>query len=81
MTTNTNERISAALDHDDHAFLASLDADRGMFQQLGDSMNGPLGWWAQVCDGVRLRHRHSALPTASFALSPPKAPMPFSAGA
>ncbi len=45
--TNHDDRIAAALSDDDHAFLASLDADRGMFQQLGDSMNGPLAWWAR----------------------------------
>ena len=30
-------------DADDRAFLASLDDERGMFRQLGDSMGGPLG--------------------------------------
>ena len=45
--TNPDERITAALDQDDHAFLASLDSNRGMFQQIGDSMQGPLGWWAR----------------------------------
>lgn len=43
-----DERIAAALDADDHAFLASLDSDRGMFQQIGDSWQGPLGGWARV---------------------------------
>lgn len=42
-----DERITAALDQDDHAFLASLDSNRGMFQQIGDSFRGPLGWWAR----------------------------------
>ena len=46
MTTH-DERIAGALDQDDHAFLASLDADRGMFQQIGDSWKGPLGGWAR----------------------------------
>lgn len=45
--TSPDERITAALDQDDHAFLASLDRDRGMFQQIGDSMHGPLAWWAR----------------------------------
>ena len=45
--TDHDERITAALSEDDHAFLASLDADRGMFQQIGDSMKGPLGGWAK----------------------------------
>jgi hypothetical protein len=44
---NHDERISSALDHDDHAFLTSLETDRGMFRQLGDSWKGPLGGWAK----------------------------------
>lgn len=45
--THSDERIAQALDKDDHAFLASLDSDRGMFQQIGDSWKGPLGGWAR----------------------------------
>ena len=45
---NNDQRIAAALDADDHAFLASLDSDRGMFQQIGDSWKGPLGSWAKL---------------------------------
>ncbi|QFT77111.1 DUF6768 family protein [Erythrobacter sp. THAF29] len=49
MSTNnpTDARIAEALGSDDHAFLASLDTDRGMFQQIGDSWHGPLGGWAR----------------------------------
>lgn len=55
MTSTTNDqRITAALDHDDHAFLASLEADRGMFQQLGDSLKGPLGGWAKFSMGIAI---------------------------
>jgi len=46
--TSNDQRIAAALDADDHAFLASLDSDRGMFQQIGDSWQGPLGGWAKL---------------------------------
>lgn len=42
-----DDQISTALDEDDKAFLASLDEDRGMFRQIGDSMHGPLGGWAK----------------------------------
>ena len=42
-----DNHISAALDEDDKAFLASLDSDRGLFQQIGDSWKGPLGGWAK----------------------------------
>lgn len=45
---SNDQRIAAALDADDHAFLASLDPDRGMFQQIGDSWKGPLGGWAKL---------------------------------
>lgn len=45
---SNDQRIAAALDADDHAFLASLDSDRGMFQQIGDSWKGPLGSWAKL---------------------------------
>ncbi len=46
MTTH-DERIATALDQDDQAFLASLETDRGMFEQLGGTMTGPLGAWAR----------------------------------
>jgi len=45
---NNDQRIAAALDADDQAFLASLDSDRGMFQQIGDTWKGPLGGWAKL---------------------------------
>lgn len=45
--TNPDERITAALDQDDQEFLANLDSNRGLFQQIGDSMHGPLAWWAR----------------------------------
>ncbi len=45
--TNEDERIQQALGQDDHAFLASLDSDRGLFEQIGDSWKGPLGMWAK----------------------------------
>ncbi len=49
-----DERIAAALDADDHAFLASLDSDRGMFQQIGDSWKGPLGGWAKFSFAIAI---------------------------
>ncbi|MHA7819104.1 MAG: DUF6768 family protein [Erythrobacter sp.] len=52
--TNHDKRIAAALDQDDHAFLARLEADRGMFQQLGDSMKGPLGGWAKFSFAIAI---------------------------
>ena len=45
--TDKDDRIADALSDDDWAFLETLEEDRGMFQQIGDSMQGPLGWWAR----------------------------------
>lgn len=52
--TDNDQRISAALDSDDHEFLASLDSDRGMFQQIGDSWKGPLGGWAKFSFAIAI---------------------------
>jgi hypothetical protein len=46
--TEIDNAIRSGLDADDRAFLASLDDDRGLFRQLGDSLGGPLGGWAKV---------------------------------
>ena len=46
--TEIDDRIRAALDDDDRAFLASLDNPRGLFGQIGDSLGGPLGGWAKL---------------------------------
>ena len=48
---DTDKKITQALDDDDYAFLTKLEADRGLFQQLGDSMQGPLGGWAKLVFG------------------------------
>lgn len=46
--TEIDDRIGAALDADDRAFLARLDDGRGMFTQVGDVLTGPLGGWAKL---------------------------------
>lgn len=46
--TDIDDAIRAGLDADDRAFLSSLDDERGLFRQLGDSLGGPLGGWAKV---------------------------------
>ena len=46
--THTDETIATALSQDDRAFLESLEEDRGMFRQIGDSWSGPLGGWAKL---------------------------------
>ena len=49
-----DERIAAALDADDRAFLDSLETNRGMFQQIGDSWHGPLGGWAKFSFAIAI---------------------------
>lgn len=52
--TDIDDRISTALDADDRAFLAELEGDRGLFRQMGDSMQGALGGWAKLIFAVLL---------------------------
>lgn len=47
-------RIAETLGGDDHAFLASLDENRGLFQQIGDSWHGPLGVWARFSFAIAI---------------------------
>lgn len=51
MAKDPDTRIADNLNDDDWAFLESLDQDRGMFQQIGDSWKGPLGGWAKLVFG------------------------------
>ena len=46
--TRFDDRVKAALDADDEAFLRKLDSERGLFAQMGDTMKGPLGGWATL---------------------------------
>lgn len=48
---DTDTLITQQLNADDWAFLQSLDEDRGMFRQIGDSWKGPLGGWAKLIFG------------------------------
>jgi len=50
--TNNDDLITNALDADDKEFLASLEGNRGMFQQIGDSWKGPMGNWAKLIFAV-----------------------------
>lgn len=47
-----DDRIRGALDADDREFLAALEDRRGMFRQIGDSLNGTMGGWAKVVFGM-----------------------------
>ena len=46
--TTIDERISGALTDDDRNFLTSLDEERGLFTQIGDTLTGPLGGWSKL---------------------------------
>ena len=46
--TDIDDRIRVALSEDDRQFLASLDEERGLFAQVGDTLTGPLGGWAKL---------------------------------
>jgi len=46
--TKIDDRIAGALSTDDRAFLEDLERDRGMFEQIGDTLTGPLGGWAKL---------------------------------
>lgn len=52
--TDTDDRIRGALDEDDKAFLASLEEDRGLFRQIGDSWQGPMGGWAKFAFAIAI---------------------------
>ena len=45
--SDTDNTIAEALSADDRAFLDSLEGERGLFAQIGDSWKGPLGGWAK----------------------------------
>ena len=52
--TEFDDRLRAALDAGDEAFLQELDEGRGMFAQIGDTLSGPLGGWAKLIFFVAL---------------------------
>ncbi|MEM7666913.1 MAG: DUF6768 family protein [Pseudomonadota bacterium] len=49
--SDTDDRIKDALSADDYEFLNNLEADRGLFAQIGDTWKGPLGGWAKLIFG------------------------------
>jgi hypothetical protein len=46
--TDIDDRIRDVMDDDDRAFLSELEADRGLWRQIGDSLTGPMGGWAKL---------------------------------
>ena len=52
MTDTPDTRITKALSDDDQAFLDSLEEERGLFTQIGDTWKGPLGGWAKLIFAV-----------------------------
>lgn len=43
--TDFDSKLRGALDADDERFLKSLEDDRGLFTQLGQTLHGPLRFW------------------------------------
>ncbi len=52
--TEIDNRIRDLLDADDKEFLGELEADRGMWRQVGDSLTGPMGGWAKLIFGLAI---------------------------
>lgn len=50
--TDIDDRIRDVLDEDDRKFLDQLEADRGLWRQIGDSLTGPMGGWAKLIFAV-----------------------------
>lgn len=50
--TDIDDRIRDVLDEDDREFLDQLEADRGLWRQIGDSLTGPMGGWAKLIFAV-----------------------------
>lgn len=43
--TDWNDRLGNGLSAEDEAFLNELDSERGLFERLGDSFQGPMKRW------------------------------------
>lgn len=50
--TEIDDRIRDVLDADDQKFLSELEADRGLWRQVGDTLSGPMGGWAKLVFGM-----------------------------
>lgn len=46
--TKFDEQLGAALDADDKAFLDDLENGRGLFDQLGATLQGPMRFWSYM---------------------------------
>lgn len=46
--TKFDDQLGAALNADDRAFLADLENGRGLFDQLGATMHGPMRFWTYI---------------------------------
>ena len=46
--TKFDDQLGAALDADDRAFLDDLENGRGMFDQLGATLQGPMRFWSYM---------------------------------
>jgi len=50
--SSIDEYTDSVLSDDDRKFLASLEEERGLFRQIGDTLSGPLGGWSKFIMGV-----------------------------
>ena len=46
--TQFDDRLNTALNADDRAFLEDLENGRGMFDQLGATLQGPMRFWSYM---------------------------------
>lgn len=46
--TQFDDRLRGELDADDRAFLKQLEDNRGLFDQLGTTLEGPMGVWTKI---------------------------------
>ncbi|MGB5723505.1 MAG: DUF6768 family protein [Parasphingorhabdus sp.] len=46
--TKFDDQLGAALDADDKAFLDNLENGRGLFDQLGATLQGPMRFWSYM---------------------------------
>ena len=49
--TRIAQALSSQMSEDDQAFLDSLESERGLFTQIGDTWKGPMGGWAKLVFG------------------------------
>ena len=54
MTTSFDDRLKTAIDDDDRDFLKRLEAEPGLFAQMGDAFTGGLKYWTGLAFAISL---------------------------